>query len=72
MSRQVSVLLPALAALMVTVHWAQTSLEWPLWQALGAGWVAYLPLMLLCTPAFRKRILNRREQAEVEAMPAAD
>ncbi len=72
MSRQVSVLLPALAALMVTVHWAQTSLEWPLWQALGAGWVAYLPLMLLCTPAFRKRILNRREQSEIEAMPAAD
>lgn len=72
MSRQVSVLLPALAALMVTVHWAQVSLKWPLWQALGAGWVVYLPLMLLCTPALRKRILNRREQAEMEAMPAAD
>lgn len=72
MSRQVSVLLPALAALMVTVHWAQTSLDWPLWQALGAGWVVYLPLILLCTPALRKKMLNRQDRLDCEAMPAAD
>lgn len=72
MSRQVSVLLPALAAMMVTVHWAQSTLEWPLPPAIGLGWVVYLPLILLCTPVLRKRILNRHQRAECEAMPPAD
>jgi hypothetical protein len=72
MSRQVSVLLPALAAMMVTVHLAQSTLAWPLSLSIAAGWITYLPLILLCTPVLRSRLLNRRDRAICEAMPPAD
>jgi hypothetical protein len=72
MSRQVSVLLPALAAMIVAVHLAQSTLGWSLPLAIAAGWVVYLPLIVLCTPALRTRILTRQERAACEAMPPAD
>jgi hypothetical protein len=72
MSRQVSVLLPALAAMMIVVHLAQSTLDWPLPLALAAGWIVYLPLILICTPVLRTRLLTRSQRAECEAMPPAD
>jgi hypothetical protein len=72
MSRQVSVLLPALAAMMITVQLAQSTLHWTLPAAIAAGWVIYMPLIFLCTPVLRARLLTRQERAACEAMPPAD
>jgi hypothetical protein len=72
MSRQVAVLLPALAAMMVAVHLAQSTLGWTLPAAIAAGWVVYMPLIFLFTPVLRARFLTRQERDACEAMPAAD
>ena len=72
MSRQVSILLPALATMIITVHLAQSTLSWSLPLAIAAGWVIYLPLIMACTPVLRARFLTRRERVVCEAMPPAD
>jgi hypothetical protein len=72
MSRQVSILLPSLAAMIVVVHLTQGVLGWPMPLALAASWIVYLPLIVLCTPALRARFLTRRQRVACEAMPPAD
>lgn len=72
MSRQVAVLLPALASMMVAVHLTQSTLGWTLPAAIAAGWVVYMPLIFLCTPVLRARILTRQQRGSCEAMPPAD
>jgi hypothetical protein len=72
MSRQVSVILPVLAMMLIVVRVAQSTLGWSLPLSIALGWMVYLPLIILCTPVLRSRILTRQERVECEAMPPAD
>ncbi|HYE75559.1 MAG TPA: hypothetical protein VEF04_19610, partial [Blastocatellia bacterium] len=72
MSRQASMLLPALAVMMIAAHLAQSALGWSLPLALAAGWVVYLPLVIACTPVVRDRIINCQKRTTDDALVSAD